>query len=121
EHLKEDNSCELKYFLWGFLARSSSWPFHPRTRSIKCRFMACTIVTPTPAVGRHTEHDHVRYDNHWIIDPNMNGTCDPSVNVAVLSFVNPGNLMNLHLPYSDRNLCSAPAMKRDPWLRLTAG
>jgi len=87
----------------------------------KCRFMACTIVTPTPAVGRHTEHDHVRYDNHWSIDRNMNGTCDPSVNVAVLSFVNPVKLMNLHLPYSDRNLCSAPAMKGGPWLRLTAG
>ena len=34
-------------------------------------------------------------DNHWIIDRNMNGTCDPSVNVVVLSFVNPVKLMNL--------------------------
>ena len=34
-------------------------------------------------------------DNHWIIDQNMNGTYDPSVNVVVLSFVNPVKLMNL--------------------------
>src|SRR5215471_6110782 len=34
-------------------------------------------------------------DNHWIIDRNMNNTYQPSVNVVVLSFVNPDKLMNL--------------------------
>jgi hypothetical protein len=34
-------------------------------------------------------------DNRWLIDRNMNGTYDPSVNVVVLSFVQPVKLMNL--------------------------
>lgn len=34
-------------------------------------------------------------DNHWIIDRNMNNTYLPSVNVVVLSFVDPVKLMNL--------------------------
>src|SRR5215472_13913757 len=34
-------------------------------------------------------------DNHWIIDRNMNNTFQPSVNVVVLSFVDPVKLMNL--------------------------
>ena len=34
-------------------------------------------------------------DNHWIIDRNMNDTYEPSVNVVVLSFVDPVKLMNL--------------------------
>jgi len=42
-------------------------------------------------------------DNHWIIDRNMNGTCDPSVNVVVLSFVNPVKLMNLTNDSGDVN------------------
>lgn len=34
-------------------------------------------------------------DNHWIIDRNMDNTYKPSVNVVVLSFVDPVKLMNL--------------------------
>ena len=34
-------------------------------------------------------------DNHWIIDRNMDNTFHPSVNVVVLSFVDPVKLMNL--------------------------
>lgn len=34
-------------------------------------------------------------DNHWIVDRNMNNTYQPSVNVVVLSFVDPVKLMNL--------------------------
>lgn len=34
-------------------------------------------------------------NNHWIIDRNMNNTYSPSVNVVVLSFVDPVKLMNL--------------------------
>lgn len=34
-------------------------------------------------------------DNRWMIDRNMNGTYSPSVNVVVLSFVQPTKLMNL--------------------------
>ena len=34
-------------------------------------------------------------DNRWMIDRNMDGTYKPSVNVVVLSFVNPVDLMNL--------------------------
>jgi hypothetical protein len=34
-------------------------------------------------------------DNHWIIDRNMDNTYHPSVNVVVLSFVDPVKLMNL--------------------------
>lgn len=34
-------------------------------------------------------------NNHWLIDRNLNNTYQPSVNVVVLSFVNPGKLMNL--------------------------
>jgi hypothetical protein len=34
-------------------------------------------------------------DNHWIIDRNLNNTYQPSVNVLVLSFVDPVKLMNL--------------------------
>jgi len=34
-------------------------------------------------------------DNRWLIDRDMNGTYHPSVNVVVLSFVDPVKLMNL--------------------------
>ena len=34
-------------------------------------------------------------DNHWIIDRNMDNSYHPSVNVVVLSFVDPVKLMNL--------------------------
>src|SRR5437899_2496030 len=34
-------------------------------------------------------------NNHWIIDRNMDNTFHPSVNVVVLSFVDPVKLMNL--------------------------
>lgn len=34
-------------------------------------------------------------DNHWIIDRNLDNTYHPSVNVVVLSFVDPVKLMNL--------------------------
>ena len=42
-------------------------------------------------------------DNHWIIDRNMNNTFQPSVNVVVLSFVNPVKLMNLTNDSGDVN------------------
>jgi hypothetical protein len=42
-------------------------------------------------------------DNRWLIDRNMNGTYQPSVNVVVLSFVNPGKLMNLTTDSGDTN------------------
>lgn len=42
-------------------------------------------------------------DNHWIIDRNMNNTYVPSVNVVVLSFVNPVKLMNLTNDSGDVN------------------
>jgi hypothetical protein len=42
-------------------------------------------------------------DNHWIIDRNMNNTYLPSVNVVVLSFVNPVKLMNLTNDAGDVN------------------
>src|SRR6201998_2222829 len=34
-------------------------------------------------------------DNHWMIDRNMNNTYEPSVNLVILSFVDPVKLMNL--------------------------
>lgn len=34
-------------------------------------------------------------DNHWMIDRDMNNTYSPSVNLVILSFVNPVKLMNL--------------------------
>ena len=34
-------------------------------------------------------------DNHWMIDRNMNNTYNPSVNLVILSFVDPVKLMNL--------------------------
>src|SRR5213595_1663825 len=34
-------------------------------------------------------------DNRWLIDRNLNGTYQPSVNLVVLSFVDPVKLMNL--------------------------
>ncbi len=34
-------------------------------------------------------------DNHWMIDRDMNDTYEPSVNLVILSFVNPVKLMNL--------------------------
>jgi hypothetical protein len=34
-------------------------------------------------------------DNHWLIDRNVDGSYHPSVNVVVLSFVDPVKLMNL--------------------------
>jgi len=42
-------------------------------------------------------------DNHWIIDRNMNNTYEPSVNLVVLSFVNPVKLMNLTTDSGDTN------------------
>ena len=42
-------------------------------------------------------------DNHWIIDRNMDNTYHPSVNVVVLSFVNPVKLMNLTNDSGDVN------------------
>lgn len=42
-------------------------------------------------------------DNRWIIDRNMNGTYDPSVNLVVLSFVQPVKLMNLTNDSGDVN------------------
>jgi len=34
-------------------------------------------------------------DNHWMIDRNLNNTYSPSVNLVILSFVDPVKLMNL--------------------------
>src|SRR5215469_8079893 len=42
-------------------------------------------------------------DNHWVIDRNMDNTYLPSVNVVVLSFVNPVKLMNLTNDSGDVN------------------
>jgi hypothetical protein len=42
-------------------------------------------------------------DNRWLIDRNMNGTYEPSVNLVVLSFVNPVKLMNLTNDSGDIN------------------
>jgi hypothetical protein len=42
-------------------------------------------------------------DNHWIIDRNMDNSYHPSVNVVVLSFVNPVKLMNLTNDSGDVN------------------
>ena len=42
-------------------------------------------------------------DNHWIIDRSMDNTYHPSVNVVVLSFVNPVKLMNLTNDAGDVN------------------
>jgi hypothetical protein len=42
-------------------------------------------------------------DNRWLIDRNMNGTYEPSVNVVVLSFVDPVKLMNLTTDSGDTN------------------
>lgn len=42
-------------------------------------------------------------DNHWIIDRNMDNTYHPSVNVVVLSFVDPVKLMNLTSDSGDVN------------------
>lgn len=42
-------------------------------------------------------------DNHWIIDRNMNDTYDPSVNLVILSFVNPVKLMDLTTDSGDTN------------------
>jgi len=42
-------------------------------------------------------------DNRWLIDRNMDGTYRPSVNVVVLSFVDPVKLMNLTTDSSDTN------------------
>jgi hypothetical protein len=42
-------------------------------------------------------------DNRWLIDRNMNGTYDPSVNVVVLSFVQPVKLMSLTNDSGDVN------------------
>jgi hypothetical protein len=42
-------------------------------------------------------------DNHWIIDRNMDNTFHPSVNVVVLSFVDPVKLMNLTSDSGDVN------------------
>jgi hypothetical protein len=42
-------------------------------------------------------------DNRWLIDRNMNGTYQPSVNLVVLSFVNPNKLMNLTTDSTDTN------------------
>jgi hypothetical protein len=42
-------------------------------------------------------------DNRWLIDRNMNGTYEPSVNVVVLSFVQPVKLMDLTNDSGDVN------------------
>ena len=42
-------------------------------------------------------------DNHWIIDRSMDNTYHPSVNVVVLSFVDPVKLMNLTSDSGDVN------------------
>lgn len=42
-------------------------------------------------------------DNRWMIDRDLNGTYLPSVNVVVLSFVNPVKLMNLNTDSGDIN------------------
>jgi hypothetical protein len=42
-------------------------------------------------------------NNHWIIDRNMDNTYHPSVNVVVLSFVDPVKLMNLTSDSGDVN------------------
>ena len=42
-------------------------------------------------------------DNHWMIDRNMNNTYEPSVNLVVLSFVDPVKLMNLTTDSGDTN------------------
>lgn len=42
-------------------------------------------------------------DNRWLIDRNMNGTYQPSVNLVVLSFVDPVKLMNLTTDSIDTN------------------
>lgn len=42
-------------------------------------------------------------DNHWIIDRNLNNTYQPSVNVVVLSFVDPEKLVSLTNDATDVN------------------
>jgi len=42
-------------------------------------------------------------DNHWMIDRNMNNTYQPSVNLVILSFVDPVKLMNLTTDSGDTN------------------
>ena len=42
-------------------------------------------------------------DNRWLIDRNLNGTYQPSVNLVVLSFVNPVKLMSLTTDSADTN------------------
>src|ERR1700746_375558 len=42
-------------------------------------------------------------DNRWIIDRNMNGTFQPSVNLVILSFVDPVKLMNQTNDSGDTN------------------
>src|SRR5947209_7811535 len=42
-------------------------------------------------------------DNRWLIDRNMNGTYQPSVNLVILSFVDPVKLMNLTTDSGDTN------------------
>src|ERR1700741_1808410 len=42
-------------------------------------------------------------DNHWMIDRNMNNTYEPSVNLVILSFVDPVKLMNLTTDSGDTN------------------
>lgn len=42
-------------------------------------------------------------DNRWLIDRNMNGTYQPSVNLVILSFVDPVKLMNLTTDSNNTN------------------
>ena len=42
-------------------------------------------------------------DNRWLIDRDMNGTYQPSVNLVILSFVDPVKLMNLTTDAGDTN------------------
>src|ERR1700756_5513079 len=42
-------------------------------------------------------------DNRWLIDRAMNGTYEPSMNLVVLSFVDPVKLMNLTTDAGDTN------------------
>ena len=42
-------------------------------------------------------------DNRWMIDRNMNATYQPSVNLVILSFVDPVKLMNPTTDSGDTN------------------
>ena len=72
----------------------TSVPAHPQTYQMQvyglwhCYSDACSWAS----VPDMTTFDT---DNHWIIDRNLDNTYQPSVNVVVLSFVDPVKLMGL--------------------------